>query len=86
MPKIIAEYTYEHNGASLRPKDQLWGVGTVPLDVDHEPTTQEDFDEISRYIATEVVKDCAKLVLNRVYADPSIDIIEGELVEDDTND
>lgn len=77
--KLIAEYTFEHSDSAFRPKDMRWGSGTIPITTDHEPVTQEDFDEISRYIAKEVVKDCNRLVLNKVYLDPQFDVIEGTL-------
>lgn len=80
--KLVAEYTFEHLDTILRPKDQRWGTGTIQLTVDHEPETQEDFDEISKYLAKEVVKDCKQLVLNRVYLDPSLNIIDGEFVDE----
>lgn len=77
--KLIAEYTFEHSDSAFRPKDKRWGSGTIPITTDHEPETQEDFDEIARYLAKEVIKDCKSLVLNSVYVDPQFEFIEGTL-------
>lgn len=50
MPRYTVAYAFRHRESALRPDDQMWGEGTMPITTDKEPETQEDFDEIAKTV------------------------------------
>lgn len=45
-----AHYMFEHKDSDKRPEGEKYGQGVCPIEVDHVPTTPDDFKEIARTI------------------------------------
>jgi hypothetical protein len=46
----LAHYSFAFPQSDLRPEDQRWGQGSMPINTDKEPKTKEEFLEIARTI------------------------------------
>lgn len=89
--KYKIDYTFEHIKSDLRPKDQTYGQGTIPITTDHPIETDADKQEIAKHIFG-LIPDCKTVVINSYRLDgddiynlgstESVDIIEGEIVID----
>ena len=91
MPTFNANYGYvlkPSNG--LRSEDEKWGNGQMTLEIDKEPETKEEWDEISAFIGrqgdyiavsvTHLVPLDAILALQNDTATGN-EVLEGEIVD-----
>jgi len=46
----LVHFSFAFPQSDLRPEDQRWGNGSIPINTDKEPTTKEEFIEIARHI------------------------------------
>jgi hypothetical protein len=46
----VIQYAFEFPQSGLRPGDQSMGIGTIPINTDHEIETPEDLMEVAREI------------------------------------
>ena len=51
--QYVVHYAFAYPESELRPADQRWGNGSIYIKTDKEPTTDEEFKEIARYIGKE---------------------------------
>jgi hypothetical protein len=47
---FVVHYSFAFPESALRPDDQRWGNGSVPINTDKKPQTPEEFKEIARHI------------------------------------
>lgn len=47
---FLVHYSFSFPKSDLRPEDQRWGSGSIPINTDKEPKTDEEFMEIARHI------------------------------------
>jgi hypothetical protein len=47
---FLVHYSFAFPKSELRPEDQRWGSGSIPINTDKEPETKEEFIEIARTI------------------------------------
>jgi len=47
---FLVHYQFAFPKSDLRPEDQRWGSGSIPINTDKEPKTEEEFLEIARTI------------------------------------
>lgn len=46
----LVNFSFAHPKSDLRPEAQRWGHGSMPINTDKVPETEEDFKEIARTI------------------------------------
>ena len=82
---FLVHYSFAHPKSDLRPEDQRWGSGSVPVNTDKVPETDEEFKEIARHIGKlggyERVA-ITKLVPTDHFVDDSATVLEGLIVND----
>lgn len=82
---FVAHYSFAFPESGLRPESQRWGNGSVPIQTDKIPETDEEFKEISRYIGGlggyEVVA-LTKLEPTDRFIEDTGEILEGLIVND----
>lgn len=81
----LAHFGFELPLTELRPEDQRHGTGSIPINVDKEPETAEEFLEIARYIGKQ--GGYSKVAITFLqptdkFIDDSSTILEGILVDD----
>lgn len=60
MHKYLVRYAFKHVDSALRPADQMWGFSVMVVEIDKEPTTNEDFKEIAKQLFR-TKNDCEEL-------------------------
>lgn len=87
MPNYLANYSFKHPDSALRPKDQLWGNGTVHINTDKVPVTAEEFKEIAKEVfrigngSYESVAITSLEPLD-IFTDDTATVIEGTLINE----
>lgn len=81
----LVHFQFAHPQSSLRPEDQRWGSGSVPINTDKEPKTEEEFLEIARTIGK--LGGYERVAITRLdptdhFVDDSSEILEGIIVND----
>lgn len=76
---FLVHYSFAFPKSDLRPEDQRWGSGSIPINTDKEPTTPEEFMEIARTIGKQGGYE--RVAITKI--DPTDHFIEdtGELLE-----
>jgi hypothetical protein len=46
----LVHYQFAYPKSDLRPEDQRWGNGSIPINTDKEPNSKEEYMEIARTI------------------------------------
>lgn len=64
MPKYLVDFEFLHTNDT----DDEGKLASVEVDIERQPETQEEFDEISRTLFKEI-EDCRMVRLLRVYED-----------------
>lgn len=81
----LVHFQFAHPQSGLRPEDQRWGSGSIPINTDKEPETKEEFLEIARTIGKlggyERVA-VTKLEPTDHFVDDSSEVLEGIIVDD----
>lgn len=82
---FLAHYAFAFPKSDLRPESQRWGTGSVPINTDKEPETEEEFKEIARHIGQlggyERVA-ITKLEPTTRFVDDTAEVLEGLIVND----
>lgn len=47
---FLVHFSFAFPNSDLRPEDQRWGSGSIPINTDKKPETKEEFLEIARTI------------------------------------
>lgn len=47
---FLVHYSFAFPKSDLRPEDQRWGSGSIPINTDKVPESDEEFKEIARHI------------------------------------
>lgn len=81
----LVHYAFSHPKSDLRPEDQRWGTGSVAINTDKEPKTEEEFKEIARHIGKlggyEAV-GITKIDRTDKFIEDTGEILEGLIVND----
>lgn len=82
---FVVHYSFAFPESGLRPEDQRWGNGSVPINTDKVPETDEEFKEIARHIGKlggyEMVAITSLDQTDR-FIDNSSELLEGLVVND----
>jgi hypothetical protein len=82
----LVNFSFAHPKSDLRPEDQRWGQGTIPLQTDKIPETEEEFKEIARHIGKlggyEVVAVQKPLKRTDHFVEDTGEVLEGFIVND----
>jgi hypothetical protein len=82
---FLVYYSFAFPKSDLRPENQRWGNGSIPIQTDKVPKTDEEFKEIAREIGKlggyEIVV-ITKLMPTDSFIDDSGEILEGLIVND----
>ena len=85
MPNYLVHYAFAFPQSDLRPESQRWGTGSVPINTDKAPETDEEFKEIARHIGNlggyERVA-ITKLEPTDRFVDDTAEVLEGLIVND----
>lgn len=81
----LVHYGYEFPDSELRPEDQKHGLGTIPINTDKAPETEEEFLEIARTIGKQ--GGYAKVAITKIeetdhFIEDTNEILEGLIVND----
>lgn len=76
---FLVHYQFAYPKSELRPEDQRWGNGSIPINTDKVPETDEEFMEIARTIGNQGGYD--RVAITKI--DPTDHFIEdsGEILE-----
>jgi hypothetical protein len=81
----LVHFQFAHPKSDLRPENQRWGSGSIPINTDKVPETDEEFMEIARHIGKlggyERVA-VTKLDPTDHFVDDSSEILQGIIVND----
>lgn len=82
----LVRYGYEKVNAEELPEDQRWGFGSIPINTDVIPQTEDEFQEIARTIGhTGGYEKVAILSIEdrnpALEIDDSDVVLEGEIVD-----
>lgn len=82
---FLVHYSFAHPKSDLRPEDQRWGNGSIPVNTDKVPETDEEKKEIARHIGKlggyEVVA-ITGIEATDHFIEDSGEILEGLIVND----
>ena len=82
---FLVHFSFAHPKSALRPESQRWGNGSIPINTDKIPETEEEKKEIARHIGKlggyEVVA-ITGIESTDNFIDDSAEIIEGLIVND----
>jgi len=81
----LVHYQFSFPKSDLRPEDQRWGTGTIPIQTDKVPETKEEFKEIARTIGKEGGYErvaITKLDVTDHFVEDKAEILEGLIVND----
>jgi hypothetical protein len=75
----LVHYQFAYPKSDLRPEDQRWGSGSIPINTDKAPETKEEFTEIARTIGKQGGYE--RVAITKI--DPTDHFIEdsGEILE-----
>jgi hypothetical protein len=81
----LVHYSFAFPQSDLRPDDQRWGSGSIPINTDKEPTTKEEFLEIARTIGKQGGYE--RVAITKIdptdhFIEDSGEILEGLIVND----
>jgi hypothetical protein len=81
----VAHYSFAFPKSDLRPEDQRWGNGSIPIQTDKVPETKEEFTEIAREIGR--LGGYGTVALTKLdptdhFIEDSGEILEGLIVND----
>lgn len=83
---FVVKYSFAFPASDLRPEDQRFGKGSVPINTDKIPETDEEFKEIARYIGHlggyESVGIELPLKQTDHFVEDSGEILEGLIIND----
>ena len=76
---FLVHYSFSFPKSDLRPEDQRWGSGSIPINTDKVPETKEEFLEIARTIGKQGGYE--RVAITKI--DPTDHFIEdkGEILE-----
>lgn len=81
----LVHFQFAHPKSDLRPENQRWGSGSIPINTDKVPETDEEFMEIARHIGKlggyERVA-VTKLDPTDHFVDDSSEVLQGIIVND----
>lgn len=82
---FLVHFQFAHPKSDLRPENQRWGSGSIPINTDKVPETDEEFMEIARHIGKlggyERVA-VTKLDPTDHFVDDSSEVLQGIIVND----
>ncbi|UDL16848.1 hypothetical protein SEA_ATUIN_185 [Arthrobacter phage Atuin] len=81
----LVHYSFKFPESGLRPHDQSFGTGSIPINTDHAIETPEDLKEVSRQIGK--LGGYEMVAINNYertdkFIDDSSEILEGLVVND----
>lgn len=81
----LVHFSFSFPKSELRPEDQRWGRGSIPINTDKEPTTKEEFLEIARHIGK--TGGYERVAIEKIdptdhFIEDSGEILEGLIVND----
>lgn len=82
---FLVHYSFMFPKSDLRPDDQRWGNGSIPINTDKVPETKEEFLEIARHIGKTGGYDTVaitKIDPTDHFIEDSGEILEGLIVND----
>jgi len=83
---FLVNYNFAFPQSDIRPESQRWGNGSIPINTDKIPETEEEFKEIARHIGKlggyERVALQLPLKQTDHFVDDSAEILEGLIVND----
>lgn len=83
---FLVHYSFSFPKSDLRPESQRWGHGSIPINTDKIPTTDEEFKEIARTIGKQggYERVALKLPLQPTdhFVEDTGEIFEGLVVND----
>ena len=82
---FLVHYQFAFPKSDLRPEDQRWGTGSIPINTDKVPETPEEFKEIARTIGKEGGYErvaITKIDATDHFIEDKAEILEGLIVND----
>lgn len=82
---FVVHYSFAFPKSDLRPEDQRWGNGSIPINTDKKPETEEEFKEIARTIGKQGGYDVVaitKIDATDHFIDNTTELLEGLVVND----
>ena len=83
---FLVHYNFAFPKSDIRPESQRWGTGSIPINTDKIPETDEEFQEIARHIGKlggyERVAIQLPLKETDHFVDDSAEVLEGLIVND----
>jgi hypothetical protein len=82
---FLVHYQFAYPKSDLRPEDQRWGNGSIPINTDKVPETTEEFTEIARTIGKQGGYE--RVAITKIdptdhFIEDSGEILEGLIVND----
>lgn len=81
---FLVHYSFAFPKSDLRPEDQRWGSGSIPINTDKVPESKEEFLEIARHIGKLGGYDTVavtKIDPTDHFVDDSMEVLEGFIVD-----
>jgi hypothetical protein len=82
---FLVDFAFAHPVSSLRPESQRWGTGSIPINTDKLPETDEEKKEIAREIGKQggfEIVAITKITPTDHFVDDSSEILEGLIIND----
>lgn len=81
----LVHFQFAYPKSDLRPEDQRWGTGSVPINTDKKPETPEEYLEIARHIGHKGGYE--RVAITKIdptdhFIEDSGEILEGLIVND----
>lgn len=82
---FLVTYSFAYPESALRPEDQRWGRGSIPINTDKYPETDEEKIEIARHIGK--LGGYERVAVEKIeqtdrFIDDSGEILEGFIVNE----
>lgn len=82
---FLVHYQFAHPKSDLRPENQRWGSGSIPINTDKVPETEEEYIEIARHIGH--LGGYERVAITKIdptdhFVDNSSEVLEGIIVND----
>lgn len=82
---FLVHFQFSYPKSDLRPEDQRWGTGSIPINTDKEPETKEEFMEIARTIGKQGGYE--RVAITKIdptdhFIEDSGEVLEGLIVND----
>lgn len=82
---FLVHYSFSYPKSDLRPEDQRWGSGSIPINTDKVPETDEEFMEIARTIGKQGGYE--RVAITKIdptdhFVEDTGEILEGLIVND----